>query len=91
MEASLLWILDCALLAVELSRGVVWCSELPRDVLCGDVEDECEEGSKVRYKNRVDTNCCNSMIDEVGYKPGHYKTLSGSKCERCSGSTKSGP
>lgn len=70
---------------MELSRGVVWRSELPRDVLCGDVEDECEEGSTIRYKNRVDTNCYSSMIDEVGYKPGHYKSLSRSKCERCLG------
>lgn len=76
METALLWILGYALWAVEmdLSRGVVWSFEFPTDALCGGVEDECEEGSKIRYKNRVDTNCYSFMINEVGYEPGYYKS-----------------
>lgn len=61
-------------LQMELGRGVVWSFEFPVDALRGGVEDECEEGSKIRYKNRVDTNCCSFMITEVGYEPGHYKS-----------------
>lgn len=43
----------------------MWSFEFPRDVLYDDVEDEFKEISKTRYKNRVDTNCYSSMIDEV--------------------------
>lgn len=60
-------------LQMELGRGVV-CFEFPIDALRGGVEDECEEGSKIRHKNRVDTNCYSFMITEVGYEPGHYKS-----------------
>lgn len=71
-----------------LSRGVVWSFEFPRDVL---EVDAFEEVSKIRYKNRVDMNCYSSVNDKGAVNQGIIRVLSGNKCKRCFGSTKSGP